>query len=208
MLRLGLTIALWAAHGTAATAKPTSNLARGFAAYRAGEYHDAAKALHAALGEKLRNEDWAAFLLGESEFYDGDYRAARAAFERASHAHGGRPGAMAPFRIADCLWMEGDQAAAAKAYAGLVKKATPTTGDVVAGALSDRRGSGRARSGRRQEAASGDRARLSGASAGRRGAAPSGHAGSARAASKAVPSTKEPAPPAPRRRTTSRSPIA
>ncbi len=131
MLRLGLAIALWAAHGTAATAKPPSNLARGFAAYRAGEYHDAAKALRAALGEKLRNEDWAAFLLGESEFYDGDYRAARAAFERASHAHGGRPGAMAPFRIADCLWMEGDRAAAAKAYAGLVKKATPTTGDVA-----------------------------------------------------------------------------
>ena len=131
MLRLALTIALWAAHGTAATAKPPSNLARGFAAYRAGEYHDATKALRTALGEKLRNEDWAAFLLGESAFYDGDYRAARAAFERASHAHGGRPGAMAPFRIADCLWMEGDRAAAAKAYAGLVKKATPTTGDVV-----------------------------------------------------------------------------
>ena len=68
MLRLGLTIALWAAHGTAAPARPTSNLARGFAAYRAGEYHDAAKALRTALGEKLRNEDWAAFLLGESEF--------------------------------------------------------------------------------------------------------------------------------------------
>lgn len=131
MLRLGLTIALWAAHGTAAPAKPTSNLARGFAAYRGGEYHDAAKALRTALGEKLRNEDWAAFLLGESEFYDGDYRAARTAFQRASHAHGGRPAAMAPFRIADCLWMEGDRAAAAKAYAGLVKKAAPTTGDVA-----------------------------------------------------------------------------
>ena len=131
MLRLGLAIALWAAHGTAAPAKPPSNLARGFAAYRAGDYHDAAKALHAALGENLRNEDWAAFLLGESEFYDGDYRAARTAFERAARAHGGRPSAMAPFRIADCLWMEGDRAAAAKAYAGLVKKATTTTGDAA-----------------------------------------------------------------------------
>jgi soluble lytic murein transglycosylase len=131
VLRLGLTIALWAVHGTAAPARPTSNLARGFTAYRAGEYHDAAKALRTALGEKLRNEDWAAFLLGESEFYDGDYRAARTAFERASHAHGGRPAAMAPFRIADCLWMQGERAAAAKAYAGLVKKAAPTTGDVA-----------------------------------------------------------------------------
>jgi soluble lytic murein transglycosylase len=131
VLRLGLTIALWAAHGTTAPAKPTSNLARGFTAYRAGEYHDAAKALRTALGEKLHNEDWAAFLLGESEFYDGDYRAAGAAFERASQAHGGRPAAMARFRIADCLWMQGDRAAAAKAYAGLVKKAAPTTGDLA-----------------------------------------------------------------------------
>src|SRR3954471_22011182 len=108
-----------------------SNLARGFAAYRAGEYHEATKALHGALGEKLRNEDWAAFLLGESEFYDGDYHAARAAFERAAHARGGRPAAMAPFRIADCLWMEGERAAAAKAYAQLIKRATPTTADVA-----------------------------------------------------------------------------
>jgi soluble lytic murein transglycosylase len=131
VLRFGLAIALWAVHGTAAAAPATSNLGRGFAAYRAGNYHDAAKALRAALGEKIRNDDWAAFLLGESEFYDGEYRAARAAVERAAKAHGGRPAEMAPFRIADCLWMEGDHPAAAKAYAKLLKKATPTTGDVA-----------------------------------------------------------------------------
>jgi soluble lytic murein transglycosylase len=131
VLGTGLAIVLWAAQGTLAPAVPTSNLGRGFAAYRAGDYHDAAKRLRAALGERLHNDDWAAFLLGESAFYDGDYRAARAAFERLAHAHGGRPAAMAPFRIADCLWMEGDHAGAAKAYAKLLKKATPTTGDVA-----------------------------------------------------------------------------
>jgi soluble lytic murein transglycosylase len=131
VLRFGLAMALWAAHGTAPPAPATSNLGRGFAAYRAGSYHEAAKALKAALGEKIHNDDWAAFLLGESEFYDGDYRAARAAFERAAKGHGGRPAAMAPFRIADCLWMEGDHAGAGKAYAKLLKKATPTTGDVA-----------------------------------------------------------------------------
>jgi soluble lytic murein transglycosylase len=134
VLRIGLAIALWAAHAAPADypkMPATSNLGRGFAAYRAGNYRDAAKALRTALGEKVRNDDWAAFLLGESEFYDGDYRAARAAFERAAKGHGGRPAAMAPFRIADCLWMEGDRAGAAKAYARLVKKATPTTGDVA-----------------------------------------------------------------------------
>ena len=196
-MRLGLAIALWAAHGTAATAKPPSNLARGFAAYRAGEYHDAVKALRAALGEKLRNEDWAAFLLGESEFYDGDYRAARAAFERASHAHGGRPGAMAPFRIADCLWMEGDRAAAAKAYAGLVKKATATTGDVVLARfrIAEAAWAHDPAAGRKQllAIARDYPAHPLGDEALRRAGAPAAPA----VASKAVPPSKEAAPPGP-----------
>jgi soluble lytic murein transglycosylase len=123
--------------GTPAVARGASaagHLGRGFAAYRAGEYHEAARALRAALADGVRSEDWAAFLLGESEFYDGDYKAARAAFERAGRAKGGsggRPAAMAPFRIADCAWMLGDRAAAAKAYDRLVKKATPATADVA-----------------------------------------------------------------------------
>ena len=38
---------------------------------------------------------------------------------------------MAPFRIADCLWMEGDHAKAATSYARLAKTATARTGDVA-----------------------------------------------------------------------------
>src|SRR5450755_3034677 len=110
----------------------SSDLGRGFAAYRSGAYHDAARLLRGAL-DKGHNQDWAAFLLGESEFYQGDYRAARGAFERAAHAHGGRPAEMAPFRLADCLWMEGDRVAAAKAYARLSKKVTPALGDAALG---------------------------------------------------------------------------
>ncbi|HSY40642.1 MAG TPA: hypothetical protein VLA79_13975, partial [Polyangia bacterium] len=197
MLRLALTLALWAVHGTAAPAKPTSKLARGFAAYRAGEYHDAAKALHAALGEKLRNEDWAAFLLGESEFYDGDYRAARAAFERAAHARGGRPAALAPFRIADCLWMEGERAAAAKAYAGLVKRATPTTGDAALGRFRiAEAAAARDPVGAKKQLLAIARdfpAHPLGDEALRRAGPPAAPA----VASKALPSTKEPAPPGP-----------
>jgi soluble lytic murein transglycosylase len=125
-----LSLILLALPWSAAASGP-SNLGRGFTAYRAGEYHDAAKALRAALSDGLRNEDWAAFLLGESEFYDGDYKAARAAFERAAKGKGSRPALMAPYRIADCLWMQGDRTAAAKAYDKLLKKATPATADVA-----------------------------------------------------------------------------
>jgi len=131
---LALVLALVA--GSSATpvqSSKISDLGRGFAAYRSGSYHDAARLLRGALDKGLRNQDWAAFLLGESEFYDGDYRAAGAAFERAAHAHGGRPAEMAPFRLADCLWMEGDRVAAAKAYARLSKKVTPALGDAALG---------------------------------------------------------------------------
>jgi len=134
MLALGLVLVLTSASTAPAPIRPSraaSELGRGYAAYRAGAYHDAARALRAALDQQVLNPEWAAFLLGESEFYDGDYRAAAQAFERAAHAHGGRPAAMAPFRVADCLWMQGDRGGAAKAYGRLLKKATAGSGDVA-----------------------------------------------------------------------------
>ena len=105
---VGLAVVLLAAHATPAA--PGAALGRGFAAYRAGDYHEAAETLRSAIGKGLRNDDWALFLLGESEFYDGDYAAARGRFEKLARGHG-RPAQMAPFRIADCLWMAGDRAA-------------------------------------------------------------------------------------------------
>jgi len=101
---------------------PVAQLARGFAAYRAGDYAAASRALSAAAGHGLRADDWAFFLLAESEFYTGAFRPARGHFERAAHG-AGRPAEMAPARIADCLWMEGDRAKAAAAYARIVKAA-------------------------------------------------------------------------------------
>src|SRR5262245_12378422 len=131
---IALLLALVAAHpapSTPSSASPAvSELGRGFAAYRAGDYHAAAQALRAALGKDLRSKDWAQFILAESEFYDGNYRAALADFEKVGRGRG-RPAQMAPFRIADCLWMEGDHAKAAASYARLAKTASPRVGDVA-----------------------------------------------------------------------------
>ena len=90
----------------------------------------ATQALRGAIGKDLRSKDWALFVLGESEFYDGNYRAAREAFEKVARGKG-RPAQMAPFRIADCLWMEGDRAKAAASYARLAKTASARTGDAA-----------------------------------------------------------------------------
>jgi soluble lytic murein transglycosylase len=114
-----------AATGRSVSAKatgPVPDLGRGYRAYRAGDYADAIHALSAAAGHGLRADDWAVFLLAESEFYTGAYHAAREHFERAARG-GGRPAEMAPFRAADCLWMEGERIKAASAYARLIKVA-------------------------------------------------------------------------------------
>ena len=131
---LALLAAQPTASSKAATTTPSSpavaELGRGFAAYRAGDYHAAVPILRAAATKDLRGKDWALFVLAESEFYDGNYRGARDNFEKVAHGHG-RPAQMAPFRIADCLWMEGEHAKAATSYARLAKTATARTGDVA-----------------------------------------------------------------------------
>jgi len=136
---IGLLLALLAAHPAQPKAAPAAaapagpavaELARGYASYRDGDYHAAARALRAAVGKDLRSKDWALFVLGESEFYDGNYKTAREAFEKVAHGRG-RPAQMAPFRIADCTWMEGDHKKAAASYARLAKTASARTGDAA-----------------------------------------------------------------------------
>ncbi|HEX3695187.1 MAG TPA: transglycosylase SLT domain-containing protein [Polyangia bacterium] len=79
-----------------------------------------------AANKGLQNDDWALFLAGESQFYEGDFSGARGRFEKVSAVHGasgGRPAQMAPWRVADCWWAEGEHARAAAAYAKLVAHA-------------------------------------------------------------------------------------
>jgi soluble lytic murein transglycosylase len=95
-------------------------LGRGYRAYQAGDYTAATHALSAAVGRGLRVDDWALYYLAESEFYSGAYRAARGRFERLARGKG-RPAELAPARIADCWWQEGDHAKAGRAYTAIVK---------------------------------------------------------------------------------------
>ena len=109
-----------------------AELGRGFHAYRAGDYHAAIEALSPVVGHGLRNDDWALYLLAESEFYDGDYASSRKHFDRLASAKAtGRPHDIAPWRVADCLWMSGDRAAAGAAYAKLIKRSPAPFQDQV-----------------------------------------------------------------------------
>jgi soluble lytic murein transglycosylase len=106
----------------ATTTPPLTELARGYRAFRAGDYATATRALTAAAGHGLRVDDWAVYFLAESEFYEGKVDAARAHFERVARGKG-RPAELAPARVADCLWQEGDHAKAARAYTSVIKAA-------------------------------------------------------------------------------------
>jgi len=95
-------------------------IAGALAAFRAGDYAKAARSLPALGGALPRNRDYTLYFLGESQFYAGDYGKARTAFTELGKARDSRFAAMAPWRAADCLWMEGKRQDAAAAYRKLI----------------------------------------------------------------------------------------
>lgn len=130
---LVLTVLLSDSFAGAAPASPVQELGRGARAYRAGDYKTAVAALEPLLDRGLRNDDWALYLLAESEFYQGEYLAARRLFERlAAHKSSGRPRELAPWRVADCSWMAGERASAGAAYGKLLKRGGPFNDAAVA----------------------------------------------------------------------------
>jgi soluble lytic murein transglycosylase len=129
---LGVCIALAAATTAPAARGPVADLARGFLALRAGNYHESARALDGLAPRLPRNRDYALYLLGESLFYDGSYAKARAAFSELAKLHPSRFAGVAAWRAADCQWMQGQRSEAAEAYRRLLTGKTPGTDPAVA----------------------------------------------------------------------------
>jgi soluble lytic murein transglycosylase len=129
---LGVCIALAAANTAPPARGPVADLARGFQALRAGDFHESARALD-GLAQKLpRNRDYVLYLLGESLFYDGSYAKARAAFSELAKSRPSRFAGIAPWRAADCQWMQGQRSEAATAYRRLLIGKTPGADPAVA----------------------------------------------------------------------------
>jgi soluble lytic murein transglycosylase len=129
---LGVCIALAAANTAPPARGPVADLARGFQALRAGDFHESARALD-GLAQKLpRNRDYALYLLGESLFYDGSYARARAAFSELAKLRPSRFAGVAAWRAADCQWIQGQRSEAATVYRRLLAGKTPGTDAAVA----------------------------------------------------------------------------
>jgi len=120
MLPTTLAVIVFAASASAKTRAGASEFAEALTAFRAGDYGQAARALP-TLGDALpKNRDYYLHFLGESQFYAGAYTKARTAFAELAKQHDSRFAAIAPARVADCLWMEGRREEAAAAYRKLL----------------------------------------------------------------------------------------
>jgi soluble lytic murein transglycosylase len=105
-----------------------ARLGDAFRAYDRGDLAAASKLL-AKLGP-VANADYAAWLRGMVALRSGDAATAQRAFEQLGKLHSRFAGQVA-WRLADCAWLRGDRAAAAKQYAKLIKPATAENdGDV------------------------------------------------------------------------------
>jgi soluble lytic murein transglycosylase len=118
MLPATLVVIVLAASATAS--KLADEFTHALTAFRAGDYDKAARVLP-GLGEALpKNRDYHLYFLGESQFYAGAYAKARATFIELGRQRDSRFTALAPARVADCLWMEGKREDAAAAYRKLL----------------------------------------------------------------------------------------
>lgn len=124
-------LSLLAATLSVAAANPVKALGQGYQAFAAGEYPKAAKTLAGLDGKLPRTRDYALYLAAESEFYAGRPARARALFATLATDKESRFAAVAPWRVADCLWAEGKRTDAGAAYRKLLGPKPPPGIDPV-----------------------------------------------------------------------------
>ena len=97
-----------------------AQLRKGHTAFRAGDYAGAAKLL-AGLAPRLpRVRDYVLYFAGESEFFAGNPARARTLFSELERQKSSRLQPLAAYRVADCLWTEGDRPEAVARYRKLL----------------------------------------------------------------------------------------
>jgi soluble lytic murein transglycosylase len=100
----------------------SESVAKALTAFRRGDYPTAARTLSAPGNALAKNPDYRLHFLAESYFYLGAYAKARASFATLARIRDSRFAAIAPWRVADCLWMEDRHQDAAAAYRKLSQR--------------------------------------------------------------------------------------
>lgn len=104
---------------------PSEGFAQAVEAFRRGDFGKAAHDFAAHEEALAKNRDYFLHFSGESLFYAGDYSKAAAAFAQLAKLRESRFAAAAPWRLADCLWMQGKHGEAAAAYRKLLGGKAP-----------------------------------------------------------------------------------
>lgn len=97
-----------------------AQLRKGHTAFRAGDYAGAAKLLTGLAPKLPRVRDYVLYFAGESEFFAGNPARARTLFSELERQKSSRLQPLAAFRVADCLWTEGDRKEAVTRYRKLL----------------------------------------------------------------------------------------
>jgi soluble lytic murein transglycosylase len=110
------------------SAAALEQLRRAHQAYRAGDYPAATRLLDGLPDRLPHTRDYALYLAAESEFFAGRPARARPLFEEIGRLARSPLKASAAYRVADCLWSEGDRAAAVATYRRLLGPAAEGDG--------------------------------------------------------------------------------
>ena len=97
-----------------------SSFADALSAFRQADYARAARVLSTRRSILAKNPDYLLYFAGESLFYAANYAKAADTFAELAKLRDSRFAPLAPWRAADCLWMEGKRVPAAAAYRKLL----------------------------------------------------------------------------------------
>lgn len=100
-----------------------SRLGKAYRAFEAGNYRAALAQAKRIRRQRLRNDDYALYILAQSAYLTGDMKGAMTAFQGLRKHGGSRFRAVAPWRVADCLWQMKRYQTAQTAYRRLVNQA-------------------------------------------------------------------------------------
>lgn len=123
LLFLGISVMLCL--GGSVQAGPSQQLGRAYQAFESGDFAESLRLGKTIEAKRLKNPDYLAYLIAQSEYFAGDKELALAQFRKLVGLKSSSFKNLARWRVADCLWSLERRKEATKAYKDLVRSKTP-----------------------------------------------------------------------------------
>ncbi len=109
-----------------AAASPATALGKAYRSFESGDFGGAIRLAKKVPEKRLKNADYLLYLLGQSQYFEGEHAAALATFQRLSKMQGSRFRELAKWRSADCLWALERKGEASQSYQKLLNAKVPS----------------------------------------------------------------------------------